>query len=309
MKNAAVVFVHGLFSSSRTWDPLIGLLESTNTVSEAYDLIPFEYESPKWNINPARRIPNFSLIATTLKTFLDTTCGDYRAIVLIAHSQGGLVVQRYLTQMLDDGRGRELARISRVILLACPNNGSEFAWILRRAVGWFWHHPQEHELRPYADSVADTHHRVINRIVYANSISSDSCPITFRVYAGQSDNIVTPASARSTFPEYGALPGDHNSILHANSMKHGTYAALKTNLLEVLRESSKSMPRLVSEPFLPSLSPEGDLEYRRPPTRVTEIPIRSGSTALSETETFDQSPAGQFIQQSQPSGEEADVDG
>jgi hypothetical protein len=81
--DAAVIFVHGLFSSPATWDPLIELLKGTDRLSEAYTFMPFRYESPKWNLNPTRRIPNFAVIAASLKTFLETECEDYQNIVII----------------------------------------------------------------------------------------------------------------------------------------------------------------------------------------------------------------------------------
>lgn len=307
MNDAAAVFVHGLFSSSETWEPLVQLLRETGEIADAYDLIPFEYSSPKWNFNPTRRIPDFGLIAASLKTFMETDCETYQTIVFIAHSQGGLIVQRYLKLMLDESRGKDLARISRIILLACPNNGSEFFRVLRKAIGTFWRHPQERQLRPYTDDVADTHWRVINRIVNAKSITSDSCPIEFHVYAGESDNIVTPASARSTFPNWGALPGDHNSILRPDSLNNRTYKTLKTNLLQVIRGSSQPASLPAAEHSIASLSPEGNLEYRTPLMKATKT-TTPGSRS-SETEISDPDLAKRYLHQDQPQGEGADLDG
>lgn len=307
MNDAAAVFVHGLFSSSETWEPIVHLLRETDEIVDNYDFIQFGYSSPKWNFNPSRRIPDFGLIAASLKTFMETDCETYRTIVFIAHSQGGLIVQRYLTLMLDEGRGKDLARISRVILLACPNNGSEFLRVLRNSISTFWMHPQERQLRPYADSVADTHWRVMNRIVNARSITSDSCPIEFHVYAGESDNIVTPASARSTFPNWGALPGDHNSILHADSLDNRTYKTLKTNLLQVIRGPSQPASLPPPEHSIASLSPEGNLEYQAP--LISTSKTTTPGSGPSETEIFDPDPAEQYLHQDEPRGEEADIDG
>jgi pimeloyl-ACP methyl ester carboxylesterase len=310
VKNAAAVFVHGLFSSSKAWDPLAKLLREDDEVTEIYDLVCFDYSSPKWSVRPTRRIPDFGIAAASLKTLLDVEARDYLNVVLVAHSQGGLVVQRYLAEMLADGRGRDLARISRVVLFACPNNGSEFSLVMRRARGILWHHPQERQLRPYADTVADTQRRIINNIVHADAISSDRCPIAFRVYVGESDNIVTPASARSTFPDWGALPGDHNSILRAGSVNNRTFTTLKTNLLQALLESSQNTPRAPLEAPMASLSPQGNLEYRTPLMKVTKKTSGFDST---EIEFFDPDAIDVYLKQDKveppPTGEEADVDG
>jgi hypothetical protein len=83
VNDAAAVFVHGLFSSSETWEPLVHLLRETDEIVDNYDFIQFKYSSPKWNLNPSRRIPDFGLIAASLKTFMETDCETYRTIVFM----------------------------------------------------------------------------------------------------------------------------------------------------------------------------------------------------------------------------------
>jgi hypothetical protein len=143
----AVVFVHGIISSPAAWTPLARLLENDTKISHSYRLLRFEYRSPKFDWRPDRRIPDYNTIADSLSTFIDIECADYTHLVLVGHSQGGLIVQRYLARMLAEGRGVDLRRIRRIVLLACPNNGSELLLILRKSAR-FWTHPQERELRP-----------------------------------------------------------------------------------------------------------------------------------------------------------------
>lgn len=311
MKEAVVVFVHGLFSSPKTWDPLISLLRTDEEIGEFYDLKPFEYDTPKWKIKPTKRIPDFNIIAASLSTFLEVECSSFRNIILVGHSQGGLIIQRYLAQMLTDGRGRELSRISRVILFACPNSGSEFFMIFRNAIGKFWRQPQERELRPYSDAVTETQRRILRNIIYAKTISSDRCLIIFAVYAGVSDNIVTPASARSVYPRSGALPGDHNSILQADTIEHRTFTTVKANLLSA-KEPTQSPVKLSGAESEASLSSNGNFEYRTPLMKVTTTWERYGLTEQREIEIYDQSVAGIYLHQDNASqlytGEEADSD-
>lgn len=211
MKQAVVVFVHGLFSSSRTWTPFRDLIASDPDFAEL-SLLDFEYPSPKFNLNPLRQIPDFDVLADSLRTYLETEAADYSEMVLVSHSQGGLIIQRYLARMVMGARGNDLERIRRVIMFACPNSGSEiFLLARRRAI--FWSHPQERELRPINESVGTAQQVVINRVVHAQRIASDQCPVSIHAYAGERDNVVTPTSAKGVFPDTGILPGDHFSII------------------------------------------------------------------------------------------------
>jgi pimeloyl-ACP methyl ester carboxylesterase len=287
-EESAAVFVHGLFSSGKTWDALIGLLKKDAEVSSSYAMLRFEYDSPHWNWRPARRIPDFNTIADSLATFYEVECSSYQRLVLISHSQGGLIVQRFLARMLADGRGRDLGKICRVVLLACPNNGSEMLLVTRR-LAFFWKHRQERELRPIRDSVIEAQARVLKNVIYADSASSDRCPIPFAVYAGESDNIVTPASARSVFPRAGALPGDHNSILRANSIEHRTFTTLKANLLVALSQSSPGVLQKTS--FNDQPQAWSELAHR-----TIQGPLMKVTTGHHEIEIFTEKAAGLWIQ-------------
>ncbi|MEU0006543.1 alpha/beta fold hydrolase [Streptomyces sp. NPDC006314] len=240
MVDAAVVFVHGLFSSQDTWHPIRRLLEVDPELS-GLPVLYFGYESPKFVLNPLRRIPSYDTLADSLQTFLEVDAKKYDKLVIVSHSQGGLIVQRFLARMVTGGRGAELQRIKRVVMFACPNSGSEIFLIARRGL-WARRHPQERELRPINESVTEAHKVVINRIVHAQSVASDCCPITIRAYAGDTDNIVTPTSARSVFPNTGVIPGDHFTIIRPDSHSHRTYTTLKDNLLAALAVEAATHP-------------------------------------------------------------------
>jgi pimeloyl-ACP methyl ester carboxylesterase len=99
-----------------------------------------------------KRIPDFNTLADSLGTFLETL--RHPNVVIVSHSQGGLIAQRYLARMVMNARGRELLRIRRVVMFACPNSGSEIFLTLRRAA-LAWSHPQERQLRPLDEAVSE----------------------------------------------------------------------------------------------------------------------------------------------------------
>jgi pimeloyl-ACP methyl ester carboxylesterase/anti-sigma regulatory factor (Ser/Thr protein kinase) len=260
-KRFAVISVHGLFSSAQTWSDFQSLVESDADLSD-FSFINFEYPTPKIKLNPFRRIPNFDDIARRLATFLQTMATPYEKLAIVTHSQGGLIVQRYLAQMVQNGKGLELPLIRVVVMFACPNSGAEILLTLRRSA-LFWNQPQERELRPLNELVSETHQVVVNRIVHAKRVSPEQCPITMVAYAGDQDNVVKPGPARGIFPDTGMLPGDHFTIIQPDSHEHIAFKALKNRLTHLrtethtvgskeLREASDTAQREVSEP---SISP------------------------------------------------------
>jgi pimeloyl-ACP methyl ester carboxylesterase len=213
MRRAAIVFVHGLFSSSATWRDLKAQLSGTPGIAQDFDLLFFDYATPRLSWSPLRKMPNIDTVAESLKSYLADQPISHERLVIVTHSQGGLVVQRFLSRMLAEGRGWELARIRRVVMFACPNNGSELFLLLRRGLMGVARNSQERELRPLQASVQETQRRVMTGIVHAQYVSRDRCPIPVVSYAGESDNVVSPSSAVSVFPESAVMPGDHFSVI------------------------------------------------------------------------------------------------
>lgn len=224
-----VVMIHGINSDPKVWQPLQKLI----TEDEELDFVktlPFEYATGLKRLHPLRIFPSIDTIADSLKEYLATEAGEFERLMLVTHSQGGLVAQRYLARMLADGAGRKLARIRRIVMLACPNNGSELLLSLRRnALGL--RHPQEKDLRPINDQVTATLRTILRDVVHATAVSDRTCPIDINVYAGESDRVVLAASAQSVFPNAAAIPGDHSTILKTKSAEHRTFTTLRRLIL------------------------------------------------------------------------------
>lgn len=281
--SVGVVFVHGLFSSPKTWDALVTILDADDTLPFV-SALRVDYASPKFRIRPDRRIPDFNDLAERMKTFLKVQAKNYDRLVLVAHSQGGLVVQRYLARMLSEGQGLELARIKGVVLFACPNDGSEFALSLRRS--WWQRNPQERELRPFADQVKDAQRTVIRQIVHATELGPSTCPIPFWVYGGTEDNVVVRSSAQSAFPTVAMLPGDHNSIIQPTSHDGPVYLALREHLLEARSAPEReSGPTPLASPFpvptsaeLSTFMPGWDAP-RSNTSQLADYPVGDGAPA------------------------------
>jgi hypothetical protein len=197
----------------------------------------FSYLSPKFRLpGLPSRIPDYDDIAQTLPTYLDTDIPEPTAkIAILTHSQGGLILQRFLAWMLAEGRGRDLARIRLIVMLACPNEGSEYLRSIRAMTG-FGRHPQAKALRVLDADVGEARRIVLRQIINATTVDDRHCPIPFYVYSGSADNVVRRESAQSVFPKTGVLPGDHFSILNPNMDGSITLPALKKLFLSKIVE-------------------------------------------------------------------------
>jgi hypothetical protein len=232
--DADLLLIHGFWSSPATWDRLTSRLRADPDLT-GLRIHAFGYESPRlprWSVS-ATRIPDYNDIAQTLPAYIAAQTPGDAPLVVVTHSQGGLILQRFLAWMLSEGRGRELARIRAIMMLACPNEGSEYLASIRAATG-FDRHPQASQLEVLASEVGDARRVVLRQIVHATSLDDHRCPIPIYVYAGRTDNIVTRQSAQSAFPSAEVLPGDHFTIHDPDTPGNLTLPTLKRHVLAAI---------------------------------------------------------------------------
>ncbi|MFG2552205.1 alpha/beta fold hydrolase [Streptomyces sp. NPDC048581] len=239
--NTHVIFVHGLFSNADTWKKFTALLAKDRELRRRVTVRCFGYDSPKIRLRPDRRIADVDDIADRLGSYVRHQCADGAPIVLVSHSQGGLVVQRFLARRLWHHRGGELAHIKHIVMYSCPNNGSGFFLFLRKAL-LFWRNVQERELRPLSTrAVLEAQRTVLQRVVNAKTASDSECPIPISAFGGQTDNVVPAVNA--TNPWGGeTIEGDHRSIVKPADRAAESYVVLKKILREVVAAQEAPQP-------------------------------------------------------------------
>ncbi|MET7970902.1 alpha/beta hydrolase [Micromonospora sp. NPDC005305] len=219
MRDATLLFIHGFWSSPATWDRIASRLDAD------VDLAPlrikrFGYRSPKLSLPLLpTRIPDQNDIAQDLASYIDHQLSA-GPLAVVTHSQGGLILQRYLAWMVHEKRESDLARIELIVMLACPNEGSEYLRSIRRAAG-FGRHPQARDLQTLSADVADTRRTVMHHV-----------RIPLHAFSGSSDNVVPRASGQGAFQRVGSLPGDHFSILNPDVPGSSTVPVLKDLLVQ-----------------------------------------------------------------------------
>lgn len=225
------VFVHGFGSSAECWNPLLKLLKDDPKIAEAFDLACFEYPTQWFSFNPLRRIPLLEEIAQSLAHFLADNSAGYSEITLIGHSQGGLVIQCFLVDMLGDGNGENLENIRQVILVATPNEGTSLISGVRKLISHFSLNPQERSLRVLNPQIKKIRTIMSEKIVNAAESGANTWQIPIQAFGGLEDAIVVPASAQGPFYNYRGIPGDHFGVIRPADHTDPRYRILADALL------------------------------------------------------------------------------
>lgn len=91
MGKKLILFIHGLAgNASDTWGMFPELFRSHDFIGKTHTVAVWEYPT-----GVLAGKPDLQLIADGLKTTIDIEYNDFKEIIIIAHSQGGLIARRY----------------------------------------------------------------------------------------------------------------------------------------------------------------------------------------------------------------------
>jgi len=225
-----VVFVHGFGSSPDCWNPMLSLVKTDPVLRNSFFVTRFSYATHWFQFSVLRRIPRLSEIGAQLRAFLDMEEHDqYKRVILVGHSQGGLVIQSFLAEELNAGRGNELFRIAQVLLISTPNLGSTLFSGLRKLL--FWANSQEHCLRVLNEEISGVVRTVTERIENSNVNDDTHRQIPIKCFWGDQDRVVLEASAKAQFENVTALAGDHFSVIAPTGPSDHNYRLIMASIL------------------------------------------------------------------------------
>ena len=255
-----VVFVHGFMSGPETWDSLWTQLSELENVKTGVTAHRYQYATGLISLKPVAQIPKLEELGEGFATYLETLPGRQPndPVVLIGHSQGGLVIQAALAHRLSNADGEQLSCISHCVFISTPTNGSDFIRSVRGffrrllPTNWF---SQEKTLRPLDEFIGKLQRQIAADVVYAATATPHSQPIPITAVFGTEDKVVKPQSARWIFPETEAVSGDHFTVLKPASPN----APLCTIIGCVIRDARYHLPADGSLVRTTSLLP-GDTE-------------------------------------------------
>lgn len=227
-----VVFIHGFTGADQaTWGPFPELLTADR---ELTDYVPFFWGYPS-ELNLAYLItkfgwkddPDIPTIAEGLRTMLDTGSAGYRKLVLVGHSMGGLVIQKFIVDELRKNRHQHLERLTHVILFGTPSGGHAVAqWF-----GLFKNQVADmSRLSPFIKTLRNDWARLVD-----GRRAAPDTPVQFllTLVAGMQDEFVPQWSSLDpfSFGEKAIVPGDHITLVKAQTRNDLAYQVVKQQLL------------------------------------------------------------------------------
>lgn len=122
-----VVFIHGLQGDEKkSWGQFPALLKNDNVFGDEIDIKFFSYNTSIIRIPfISKKSISIQDIAETLDTWLEVECGQYKSVLLVCHSLGGLVARKYLIDRVK--KNKSIPAISSLVMYATPNNGADLA--------------------------------------------------------------------------------------------------------------------------------------------------------------------------------------
>jgi hypothetical protein len=216
---AVIIFLHGFNSNvSSAWGEFARFIQQDPSLS-AWDVYGFNYHTSFapdirgiWQGDPA-----IHTLADYLRTILgNTELNRYKGIALVAHSMGGLVVQRAL---VDDPVFA--GKVSHAVVFGTPSNGLQKASPI-----WFWRRQIE-DMAEGSAFITDLRQR------WKAKFMTGKPPFAFWSIAGDQDEFVPRDSSLEPFPleQCLVISGNHSEITRPDTLESEPTQVLKKILV------------------------------------------------------------------------------
>lgn len=233
-KGTAVVFVHGLSGDpTSTWKKNSAICTLAEQLSHERELKSVSMFSFGYKSGFILKQYDFSSVAELLYTEMQARLKD-RDIIFVAHSMGGLAVQKYVIDRIESMHVRDAGRIKGILYLAVPFRGSGWAGLIPN---WLSNR-QIQSLKTNSQSLLSLE-RAWN-LHFSNLETSVRKPhhlITQIAIRGERDIAVAKCSTTTLHPSAKILTvdEDHSSICKIDK-DNAVFLTIKNMLTEIARQ-------------------------------------------------------------------------
>jgi pimeloyl-ACP methyl ester carboxylesterase len=119
-----LLFIHGLGGDSTTWGSFPDLLKNDSVLKERIDLEFYRYPSKAIRLPWSKQSVRIQDLSRALRTELGVRFRAYSDVVVIAHSMGGIIAQKYI---IDELKNKLDLRVKGLVSFAVPTAGAQLA--------------------------------------------------------------------------------------------------------------------------------------------------------------------------------------
>jgi pimeloyl-ACP methyl ester carboxylesterase len=216
--NNVILFLHGFSGESATTFGNIPQYIKEEERMKGWDMFSIGYSSnqmPSLGIGIWAAIPDITKLADFLNTTIRNQFAKYKQIAIVAHSMGGLMLQKAILEL----NAAECSRINFVLLFGTPSNGLNKAAFVK-----FWN-------RQLRDMASDGPFVTKLRKKW-NETFAAGYPFSFKVVAGTDDEFVPTASSQQPFDKKycEVVSGNHLAIVKPDDKNHAGYQLIIATL-------------------------------------------------------------------------------
>jgi triacylglycerol esterase/lipase EstA (alpha/beta hydrolase family) len=142
-----IIFVHGLGGGKGTWGLFEELLKAETDLKDRIILAEYSYPTRLFRWLPTWKSPPLQDLAKGLATEIRTRYAQCSKILMVCHSQGGLIAKRFIIEAIKHSAH---LRVREVIFFATPHFGAGFA---NRASIFSLNHRHLKQLRKDSDFI------------------------------------------------------------------------------------------------------------------------------------------------------------
>jgi phosphoserine phosphatase/pimeloyl-ACP methyl ester carboxylesterase len=185
MAGTLILFIHGLGGKAEaTWGRFAELIAADPELKD-FATAFYSFPTSLFRLPFSKKYAKIQTLADAVRTELDVRNANYKNVILVCHSLGGLIGRRYL---IDEVKRKVSLRVSGLLLYAVPHNGAGLA-----AVSAFisWRHNQLVQLTKSSDLLRD--------LTSDWQVSAMDTKLSVRYVVGAVDRVVSEESARSSW--------------------------------------------------------------------------------------------------------------